>query len=141
MDTILQTFLSLQFLFFCLGIAAITFVLRKIVDYILTLKGLQNNKLWNELILPIMPVILGVLCASVAKRYPFPDIFGVSVSAKMNFGLVAGLFSGLVYKIIKGLLSQKLPANIAKVLTNVNLSESKEDPLIEGHSEENLGEK
>jgi hypothetical protein len=122
MDATFQAFLSSQFLFFCLGIASLTFVIRKIVDYFLTLKGLKNNSFWNELLLPIMPVVLGVLCAYFAKKYPFTDVFAVSTSSRMNFGLVAGLLSGLVYRIIKGVMIQKLPINIAKALIAVNIS-------------------
>jgi len=109
MDTVLQALFGWQLLFFCLGIAAVTFVIRKIVEfYILDnpkMPGSRASKAWKELFLPIGPVIGGALLGLCAVKYPFPD--GISsVSGRVMFGLVAGLLSGFVYRVIKGMLKK-----------------------------------
>ena len=56
MENALQALLSWQFVLFCLGIFAITFVLRKVAEYILDNPKVpmsKASKLWTELLLPI----------------------------------------------------------------------------------------
>jgi|SRR5579885_1531179 len=115
MDTVLQALLSWQFVLFALAIAALTFVIRKVVEFALdnpnipTGKMTKEDRLWKELILPILPVVLGAVAGFLAKKYPFPDGL-TNPSARIAFGLVAGLLSGLVYRVIKGTLAAKVAA-------------------------------
>ena len=115
MDTVLQALLSWQFVLFALAIAALTFVIRKVVEYALdnpsipTGKMTKEDRLWKELLLPILPVVLGAAAGFLAKKYPFPDGL-TNPSARLAFGLVAGLLSGLVYRVIKGTLAAKVAA-------------------------------
>ena len=115
MDPILQVLLSWQFVFFGLAIAAIVYVLRLIAEYVASLlkKDLSQSNLWNNLLLPIVPIALGVVAALLLKKFPYPgftpDVHGVvSRGDRIIFGLVAGLLSTLMYRIIKALLYQKL---------------------------------
>jgi uncharacterized membrane protein len=104
MDLLSQLF-SWQFMLFCLGIAAITFVVRSTVEH--TYVILAQKKIWKELILPIFPVITGALIGAAATSYPYPEGFD-STSGRTMFGLVAGLLSGLLYRVIKSLLTSKI---------------------------------
>jgi hypothetical protein len=82
---------------------------------------------WTEVILPILPVILGVIFSYFARRYPFPDTFGASISGRIDFGLVGGLLSGLVYRVLRALLLQKVNSNVSTLSTVVsNLAEDKD---------------
>lgn|SRR5574339_591291 len=115
MDTVLQALLSWQFMLFALAIAALTFVVKKVVEYAIDNPNIptgtmtKENRLWRELILPIFPVVVGAGAGFLAKMYPFPD--GIkSASARIAFGLVAGLLSGLLYRVIKGSLAAKITA-------------------------------
>jgi uncharacterized membrane protein YedE/YeeE len=113
MDNILQVLMSWQFIIFSLGIVAITSVLRTVVEYILTnVKVMaKESKLWNDLILPIMPVVLGSVSTVFIKGYPYPE--GISATGgRFVFGLVAGLLSTLLYRIVKALFNQKLVASL-----------------------------
>jgi hypothetical protein len=112
MDSILQMLLSWQFIVFGLTIAAIIFVLRQSVEYIiLKLLKLKHTskayKIWSELLLPILPVLIGGLYAFLFKTYPYPNGL-VSATGRVSFGLVAGLMSGLLYRVIKSLLFSKI---------------------------------
>ena len=110
MDLLSQLF-GWQFMLFCLGIASITFVVRSLVEHLVS--NFKDAKIWKELVLPIFPVIAGALIGWLAVQYPYPDGFE-STSGRLMFGLVAGLLSGLLYRVIKSMLS----ANIT--ITNGN---------------------
>lgn len=117
MDAVFYAIFSWQFLLFCLGIAGVTFVIRKLVEYFVLdnpkLPGNKSSRLWRELLLPIGPVVGGALLGLVAVKYPYPE--GIhSVSGRVIFGLVAGLLSGLVYRVISGMLKKttRVAANV-----------------------------
>jgi len=120
MDQAFQALLTWQFLFFCLAIAALTFVFRKIGDFII------NNykwaaivvRFWNDLMLPILPVVLGCVTALILKKYPYPDNLTTGGS-RFIWGLVAGLLSGLVYRIVKSFLNNQINSKGSAVITAV----------------------
>ena len=114
MDNVFQALLSWQLLFACLAIAAATFIFRKLIEYLMEtfLSFKKEARFWTDLILPIFPMVFGSLVALWAKGLPFPD--GITTgSARFACGLVAGLLSGLVYRVIKSFLNTKagLPAD------------------------------
>lgn len=116
MDPILQTLLSWQFIIFGLAISAVVFVIRKIVEYSMTrwAKFAINASFWNELLLPILPVILGALLAIIIQHFPYPENLTTG-SSRFVFGLVAGLLSTLIYRVVNSLLGQK----ITEVITSI----------------------
>src|SRR5579864_2664230 len=115
MDPILQVLLSWQFVLFGLAVAMVMYVLRLIVEYIAgaAKADLTKSKLWNELILPILPIALGVVGAWLVTSFPYPGFTPnaagvVARGDRLIFGLVAGGFSTVMYRVIKALLYQKL---------------------------------
>jgi hypothetical protein len=132
MDPILQTLFSWQFVLFGMSVAAVMFVIRKIVEYLISTRTdlAKNSKLWNDLILPILPVVLGAVGALTIKQYPYP--YGLTTNAsRFIFGLVAGLLSTLLYRVFKALLFQKndgenqyVPSTSQQVTTNtINIAQ------------------
>ena len=111
MDTALQALLSWQFIIFCLALTAVTYVVRMVVDYTLNSRKIDAKSchIWVELILPILPVVLGCFGALLAKKYPYP-VEIISGSGRIAFGLCAGLLSGLVWRLVKAILGAKLAA-------------------------------
>ena len=111
MDSILEMLLSWQFIVFALAIAALIFVIRQSVEYFIV--KLKIKKIWNNLFLPILPVIVGGLLGFLLKTYPYPN--GVTtIEGRTIFGLVAGLMSGLLYRVIKSLLFSKITVEPAE---------------------------
>lgn len=114
MDDILQSFLSWQFLAFALAIGAVVFVIRQLVEYWMSnwwpLKqwtaANKEAKLWRDLFLPILPILLGQVGALLATHYPYPEGF-TSTSGRIVFGLVAGFTSGLFVRLYKSFLASK----------------------------------
>lgn len=113
METALQALLSYQFILFCLGLSAITYVIRLAVQFFILdnpkMPGSRTSKLWTELLLPIAPVVNGALLGWLIKTSLYPTGVHETVG-RVFFGLVAGLFSGLVYRVIWGMIKSKLPA-------------------------------
>jgi hypothetical protein len=110
MESVLSQILSVYFVLLCLGISAATFVCRKIIEFILDnpkVSASKTSKFWTELFLPIFPVLFGGLYGYWDKSFVFTAT-ATSSSQRFLFGLVAGLLSGLVYKVIKGLIYSKL---------------------------------
>lgn len=115
MDTILAGLLSWQFLSFCLAIGAVVFVTRLLVEY-----GMDNwwplkawkaahkdAKLWRELILPTLPILLGVSFSLKIEEYAYPTGF-TTMSGRLIFGLVAGFTSGLIVRLYRSFLTSKI---------------------------------
>lgn len=115
MDPILQVLLSWQFILFGLAVSAVMYIIRQIAEYLSEVahKDLASSKFWTELVLPLAPIILGVVGAIMLKNFPYPgftpDAHGVFARGdRIIFGLVTGSLSTLMYRVIKSLLYQKL---------------------------------
>ena len=109
MDSVLQVLLSWQFALFSVAVGAITGVLRALIEYLLTLAKVvvKESKLWNDVGLPSIPIILGATAAVFITGYPYPE--GLSTTgARFIFGLVAGFLSSFLYRVIKAVLNQKI---------------------------------
>ncbi len=109
MDPILQTLLSWQFILFGLAISAVMFVIKTAVEYAMAnwTAAAKESKLWNNLIQPILPILLGGAVGAVFRKFPYPD--GLTLRwDRIMFGVVAGLLSTFMYRVIKGLLAQKI---------------------------------
>jgi hypothetical protein len=104
---LLSLVFSWQFLFMSLAVAALIYAIRLLVENIW--KTISENKIWRDAILPIMPIVLGGFIGLMAKQFPFPFPEGLtSASARIIFGIVAGLLSAQVYKIIKAMIDKKV---------------------------------
>jgi hypothetical protein len=112
----LFAFLSWQFVFFSLGVMAVIFVVRTILEYFFS--ALKTSNLWNSLILTVSPVILGGIMAYLFKAYPYST--GLTSSGDhILFGAVAGLFSGLIFRVIKTTLGQQIVGLISSAGINL----------------------
>lgn len=106
MDIITQ---SLAIIVFCLALFGISWVIRKCVEVSLPkilIFGTTINRFWRELILPVMPIVVGAL-AGLIPSYPYPALF-VSTYSHILFGIFCGLICGLVYRLMKQNLLNKL---------------------------------
>ncbi|CAB4196487.1 hypothetical protein UFOVP1290_7 [uncultured Caudovirales phage] len=105
----LQALLSWQFILFGLCVFAVVFILRTIMEYMLrNFKVVaKKSRLWNELMLPIAPPIIGVVMSMFGKSLPYPENL-TTFGGKIEFGLVAGLLSGLIYRVVKSFIASKI---------------------------------
>ena len=110
-------FLTWQFVMFSLFVAAIMYVLRTIVEY--AIPKAKTAKLWNSLLLMILPVIIGGLMGWLLKAYPYATGL-TSIGDHIGYGSVAGLLSTIVFKVVKELLGSKIAAAAQGVLSAVS---------------------
>lgn len=104
MNNLFDIFFTWNFLLLSLSISAIIFVIRTIIE---SKWNLKENNLWNNVIIPISPILIGLLFGIIAIGFPYP-VEIVKISGRICFGLVAGLFSGYTFRIMKSLLLSKL---------------------------------
>lgn len=134
MDTILQAFLSWQFLAFALAIGAVVFVIRQLVEFWMAnwwpLKqwsaANKDSKVWRGLVLPILPILLGQGAALLLHNYPYPEGFSTT-GGRVVFGLVAGFTSGLFVRLYKSFLASKTAEFSEKISSFVKPKKKEED--------------
>jgi hypothetical protein len=110
MEQSLNELLSLSFICLCLAIAAITEILRRIGEFILDkpqVPASKTSKIWTDLLLPIAPFANGIIFTMLIKSYPYPDGWH-SGGSRFILGLVAVSLSGLVYRVAKSFLKDKI---------------------------------
>lgn len=105
MSNILVILISWQFLLFSIGVFAIIFVFRTLLET--SFPSLNTNRIWQKAVLPISPFIVGCIIALIAKNYAYPDNLSSELE-RFFFGLIAGMFSGISYQIVKGLLKKEI---------------------------------
>lgn len=105
---VLSDFLSWQFIVFSLVLAGIVETVRRFVEYFE--KDVKDLDLWNKLILPTMPVVLGALLGLLIKAYPYPSDFS-STWGRVFWGFVAGLVSTFLYRLVKAMWNSRIKAS------------------------------
>lgn len=106
MDNVLLALFTWQFILFCLMTFGITLIIRRITEYALANNKViaKESKLWRDLILPLLPIFVGVVAGVLAKAFPYPvDMH--AVSARVAWGLSAGLLSGLGYRVVSSFVT------------------------------------
>ena len=103
MQDFVSQFFTLPTLAFVVGISVIVLFVRKVVEKLWAAASM--NVWWGEVILPVLPIVFAVLIAALAKKYPFPPVFAVSLSARLFFGLVCGAFADLIYMKVKKMVT------------------------------------
>lgn len=105
MDEVFQTFFSAQTILLCLGVYVITFVMRRVVETVWP--KVKFNRYWREIFVPIGPIANGAFLGWAMKTWVFPEIVGDSVSGRVVYGAVCGLFSAFLYNRIRAWLKSK----------------------------------
>lgn len=106
MNDVLSIFITWQFLVLCIGITAITAVIRTVVEYTILnnpkMPGNSNSKFWRDFFLVLLPIGLGVGFTWVGKTFPYPSVI-VEPYSRFLFTSSAGLLSPTLYRVIKAM--------------------------------------
>lgn len=93
-------------LLFCLGIYVVLFVLRRAVEWKWpAVRG--KDTFWEDVALPSLPVLLGVLLAACIRNYPYPAIIQ-TLGGRIFFGMVCGFLSTWIYRLAKAVAKKLL---------------------------------
>ena len=107
MDFITQ---STSVIVLCLVIFSLAWIIRNSFETFwakLLVKGTKLNKVWEELVLPTLPLVLGGVIGGFVEFYPYPEQF-TGTTSRVFFGIFAGLISGLIYRLVKQNLLKKI---------------------------------
>jgi len=110
MPNVVTGVVSIQTLVFCFGIFFLVRVLRQLLEN--RAPSLRKNKLWNDLVLVLAPIVLGWAVAAVAVKYPYPPAF-MSFSGRTFLGAVLGGFSGIAYRIMKLMVKKQFGVDVS----------------------------
>ena len=107
---ILTELLSLSNILLCLAIVALVWAFRKGLELLFVTKfkkDLTKSLVWNDFLMPLFPLVIGALLMLV-PNLPVPETFTVGVGSKMILGVGLGLLSGLVYRLTKKNILDKM---------------------------------
>jgi hypothetical protein len=88
-----------------------TWTIRKISEILVpssTDEKTKLSKLWREVVLPLLPILIGNLIGLI-NMYPYPAEF-TSLPSHMLFGGFCGAISGVVYRVVMSFLNSKIIA-------------------------------
>jgi Na+-translocating ferredoxin:NAD+ oxidoreductase RnfD subunit len=103
---------SSQTIYICLAVYVVTYFIRRILEgtwKILVESGrVKNNhlayRIWSEILLPIVPILVGGAMGLMAKFIIWPDITNGNVGGRILYGAVCGMFSSFIFSRIRGFL-------------------------------------
>jgi hypothetical protein len=107
LDTVMNAFVNVQTIIICLSIYLMTYVIRKVVEGVW--KGAKTNRIWREVWLPIGPIVNGGLVGVMAKTFVWPTVVDTSLSGRIMYGAICGVFSALLYSRVRSFI-QSTPA-------------------------------
>lgn len=90
-------FANWQTVVFCLGVYLITYFIRTIVENSPATKTFAQGWLWMTILLPLGPILTGVLIAFFSKKFPWPMPIADAGLAREFYGGICGMGSGWMY--------------------------------------------
>lgn len=102
-DLGLEMFANWQAVVFALMTYVVTYTARTVIQTLW--RGWRESRLYTELFLHIAPMLNGLIIALLARNFPWPDEIARSLSARVMFGTVLGMFCGIFYGRVRALLT------------------------------------
>lgn len=110
MPDILDQFLTMPMIAFCLVIWALVFIQRKGLET--AFPGIKEKAFWKEFLVPVGPLGTGAILAAVLSMYPFPEMFVGHWTGRAILGVICGMGSGLVHRVAKKMVFEKFFPNV-----------------------------
>lgn len=109
MHEVIEQFTSPSVLILILVIWPIVWVLRQIIER--SFPKVKRAKFWREFVVVVAPWVVGVLIGLFVPAYPWPELFAASEEARAALGLVCGLLTGHVYRLVNKIFVDKIREN------------------------------
>jgi cytochrome bd-type quinol oxidase subunit 2 len=128
MDNVLASLFTIEFVVYCVIIFLAVSGLRHSLEWLANqFFKLTDDRIdtaikdfWREILLPVLPMIVGGLFAFFVADYPYPQIFTTSVTARVFFGIFTGLVSAHAYPRIKFYLKKLAPSKIDETAEKIS---------------------
>lgn len=106
---------------FSLGVFVISLVLRRVLERLFPTvrKDTPESRaqhVWEEVLLPSMPVFVGITMSLVISSYPYPVLL-TGFGSRAVFGAVSGFFCGWAYRIVKAVVTKKFGVEVPDPLS------------------------
>jgi protein-S-isoprenylcysteine O-methyltransferase Ste14 len=99
----IEIFANWQTLVLALGIFVITYIIRLSIQTFW--RTWKENRVYNELVLHALPIVIALIIAIFAKKYPWPDAaLTTSASARIFYSMFIGMACGIFYGRVRALI-------------------------------------
>jgi len=127
---------NFQMVYLCLAIYVLTYSIRRLFEGTWKIlvqqgevkKGALPARIWAEVIVPILPILIGGALSFAAKTFVWPDYAINTKLARVIYGCICGLFSAFIYNRIRGWLKSGASASVGDASEPTGLT----DPVLDG---------
>ena len=127
---------NFQTIYLCLAIYVLTYLIRRLFEGTWKVlvqqgdvkKGALPVRIWAEVVVPVLPIILGGVLSFAAKTFVWPDYAMKTKLARVIYGCICGLFSAFIYNRIRGWLKSGSTSSAGDASEPGGLT----DPVLEG---------
>ena len=114
-NSLAKTIFDIHTLYLCLAVYVLTYFIRMLFEGTWKIlvqqgeikKGSLWGRIWGEIVVPILPIVIGGCLGFAAKTFVWPDFAMKTKLARVLYGAICGLFSSFVYNRIRGWLKSK----------------------------------
>jgi hypothetical protein len=135
-NSLASVIFNVQTIYFCLAIYVVTYLIRRVFEGTWGIivqqgevkKGALPARIWAEVIVPILPILVGGGLSFAAKTFVWPDFSMKTKLARVLYGCICGLFSAFIYNRIRGWLKSKTDITVGDASEPTGLM----DPVLDG---------
>jgi hypothetical protein len=111
-NSLASVIFNVQTIYLCLAIYVVTYLVRRLFEGTWSIlvqqgeikKGSVWGRIWGEVVVPVLPIIIGGALSFAAKTFVWPDFAVKTKLARVLYGCICGLFSAFIYNRIRGWL-------------------------------------
>ena len=108
----IETLLNWQTVLLCMGIFVIVYAIRLAIQC--KWAGWKTHHLYNNLLLPLLPLAVGFGLA-YSKKFPWPTLIAESFWARVLYSMVCGLMCGWVYARVRTFVQHSSAPQLAGI--------------------------
>jgi hypothetical protein len=134
-NSLASVIFNVQTVYFCLAIYVVTYLIRRVTEGtwgIIVKREVRKvsipNRIWTEIVVPILPILVGGGLSFAAKTFVWPDFSMKTKLARVLYGCICGLFSAFIYNRIRGWLKSKTDITVGDASEPTGLT----DPVLDG---------
>lgn len=114
-NSLASSIFNVQTIYLCLAIYVVTYLIRRVIEGTWSIliqqgdakKTSVSSRIWDEVVVPILPILIGGGLSFAAKTFVWPDFAIKTKLARFLYGCICGLFSSFIYNRIRGWLKSK----------------------------------
>ncbi len=111
-NSLASVIFNVQTVYLCLAIYVVTYLVRRLFEGTWGIlvqqgrikKGSVWGRIWGEVVVPVLPILIGGALSFAAKTFVWPDFAVKTKLARVLYGCICGLFSAFIYNRIRGWL-------------------------------------